>query len=40
VAGEERRFVIHGVSRLVAIGRDLDEQMWTSGLRGCAASED
>lgn len=58
VAGEERRFVIHGVqgyldtahgrpwgddprtSRLVAIGRDLDEEMWSSGLRGCAASDD
>ncbi len=58
VAGEERRFVIHGVqgyldtghgrpwgdaprvSRLVAIGRDLDEEMWASGLRGCAAGED
>ncbi len=58
VAGEERRFVIHGVqgyldtahgrpwgddprvSRLVAIGRDLDEEMWRSGLRGCAASDD
>lgn len=58
VAGEERRFVIHGVqgyldtahgrpwgddprvSRLVAIGRDLDEDMWRSGLRACAASDD
>jgi len=58
VAGEERRFVVHGVqgyldtghgrpwgddprvSRLVAIGRDLDEEMWRSGLRGCAARED
>jgi len=58
VAGEERRFVIHGVqgyldtghgrpwgdaprvSRLVAIGRDLDQDMWRSGLRGCAVRED
>lgn len=58
VAGEERRFVVHGVqgyldtghgrpwgddprvSRLVAIGRDLDEEMWRSGLRGCAAPDD
>lgn len=27
-------------SRLVAIGRDLDQGMWSSGLRGCAASGD
>lgn len=58
VAGEERRFVLHGVqgyldtahgrpwggdsrvNRLVAIGRGLDEEMWRSGLRGCAASAD
>ena len=58
VAGEERRFVLHGVqgyldtahgrpwgddprvNRLVAIGRDLDEQMWRSGLSGCVASDD
>ncbi|MDQ3609439.1 MAG: GTP-binding protein [Actinomycetota bacterium] len=58
VAGEERRFVVHGVqgyldtghgrpwgddarvSRLVAIGRDLDEEMWRSGLRGCAIRDD
>jgi len=58
VAGEERRFVVHGVqgyldtghgrpwgdaprvSRLVAIGRDLDQDMWRSGLRGCAVRED
>ncbi len=58
VAGEERRFVVHGVqgyldtghgrpwgddprvSRLVAIGRDLDQEMWRSGIRGCAVRED
>ena len=58
VAGDDRRFVLHGVqgyldtahgrpwgedprvSRLVAIGRDLDEEMWRSGLRACAASDD
>ena len=28
------------ISRLVAIGRDLDQETWSSGLRGCAASND